>query len=387
MDKFEEKACLCALQKTFGFEPRMALALIGETGSASGVFGLSDRELDILLGPFSRHRKGICRENVDNCAEELYRLSLQGTDFLGISEGDYPALLKECDDPPVGFYWKGPSSAGETFGRDNMIAVVGTRDISPYGSEWCRRIVGAFPAGRKAPTVVSGLALGTDVTAHGTALGHGLPTIGVMATGIDEVYPSRHRAIAERIASTPLCALVTDYPPGTRPVAFNFLRRNRIIAGMSRACILVESKIKGGGMMTANLAGSYGRDVYALPGRVDDSRSQGCNKLIWEKTAEAVTDEITLAASLGMKASATGKADSPALMMEERYAGRLDDVRMARTREIFNRILGERGILLDTLARESGMPYGMVADICGMLEADGLITVDLLRRCTVNRTF
>lgn len=387
MDKFEEKSCLCALQKIFGFEPRVALALIEEVGSATGVFALPEKELDILLGPFSRHRTGICRKTVDDCAEELQRLSSQGAMFLGVGEEGYPDLLRECGDPPLGFYWKGVSTPEETFNRENMVAIVGTRDISSYGTEWCRRIVGALPSGKKAPTIVSGLALGTDVTAHGDALERGLPTIGVMATGIDDVYPRRHRAIAERMASTPLCALVTDYPPGTEPVAFNFLRRNRIIAGMSRACILVESKIRGGGMMTANLAFSYGRDVYALPGRVDDVRSQGCNQLIGERVAEAVTDEMSLVRSLGMKASTTGRGQSTQQTMEEKYAGKLDAAKMSQTREIFGMILHNRGIRLDDLARECGLPYGLAADICGMLEADGLVTVDLLRRCTVNRSF
>jgi DNA processing protein len=121
-----------------------------------------------------------------------------------------------------------------------------------------------------------------------------------MATGPETVYPIRHTDFAENLCHIPGCALVTDYPPGTAPLAIHFLRRNRIIAGLSEATVLIESKIRGGGMMTANLASSYGRDVYAVPGRIDDLCSQGCNYLIGSKIAESITGEKEFIRSLGM---------------------------------------------------------------------------------------
>ena len=124
--------------------------------------------------------------------------------------------------------------------------------------------------------IVSGLALGVDITAHAAALEGGLPTVGVSPVGIDDVYPRRHVPFVERMCATPGCALVTDYPPGTFPAAFSFIRRNRIIAGLAGSTVLIESRIKGGGMITARLAAGYGRDVFAVPGRIDDIRSQGC---------------------------------------------------------------------------------------------------------------
>ena len=180
------------------------------------------------------------------------------------------------------------------------VAVVGTRDISPYGREWCERIVHALARTSPKPLIVSGLAIGTDICAHKAALEASLPTIAVMATGTDTIYPYRHRQIAEKMSGTQGCALVTDYPPGTAPLPVNFLRRNRIIAGLSHATILVESKIKGGGMMTCRLAFSYDRDVYALPGRADDLRSQGCNHLIRARMAEPLTSEEDIIDSLGL---------------------------------------------------------------------------------------
>ena len=150
------------------------------------------------------------------------------------------------------------------------------------------------------PLVVSGLALGVDAVAHRTALENGLKTVAVMATGIDQIYPSQHQGLGEQIASTPGCGLVSDYPPDTQAVAINFIRRNRIIAGICKATLLIESKIKGGGMITAHLANSYDREVFALPGRVDDPYSQGCNLLIRQNLAEPIGDLAELMQKLSL---------------------------------------------------------------------------------------
>ena len=249
MENFEEKACLCALNRIFGFEPKIGLALISHLGSASEIFSLSVEELTALLGPYSRHKDKICRRAIDEAAKELIHLSGSGVSFCGITERPYPSLLKECEDPPIGLYIKSATPLSSLW-QEDRIAVVGTRDISQYGREWCTRIVSSFAASPVRPAIVSGLAMGVDIEAHKTALENGLPTIAVLPTGPDAIYPLRHRLQAERIASAPGSALITDYPPGTAPLAVHFLRRNRIIAGLSKATILIESKTRGGGMMT-----------------------------------------------------------------------------------------------------------------------------------------
>ena len=300
MENFEEKACLCALNRIFGFEPKIGLALISHLGSASQVFRLDTETINSLIGPYSKYRDKITMAAVDQAAKELEQMDLKGICFCGITESTYPPMLKECEDPSIGLYIRSSTPLNELW-KDNSIGVVGTRDITPYGKEWCQKIVKSMAMTGQKPPIISGLALGVDITAHRTALENGLPTIAVMATGPDEVYPYRHRYDAERIVNSPGSALITDYPPGTAPLAVHFLRRNRIIAGLSRSILLIESKAKGGGLMTCRLAFSYNRDIYALPGRADDLRSEGCNELIRKKIAEPITSLNSLIDGLGMK--------------------------------------------------------------------------------------
>ena len=184
----DESVCCCALNRIFGFKPRIALALISSLGSASEVFRLGGTELDSILGKQSSARQAINLRTLEKTARELEQLQSMGCTFIHIGSPHYPALLKECDDPPVWLYMKSASSPEEIFKGGNHVAIVGTRDISPYGREWCQRIAGAISRSCPTPSVVSGLALGTDITAHMTALECGAPTIAVMATNEGELW-------------------------------------------------------------------------------------------------------------------------------------------------------------------------------------------------------
>lgn len=386
MENFEEKSCLCALNRIFGFEPKIGLALISHIGSASEVFSLTGNDLASLLGPHSKYKDKICRRAVDEAAKELTQLSGIGVRFCGITEQHYPSLLKECEDPPVGLYIKSTTPLSELW-KEDRIAVVGTRDISPYGREWCARIVSSFASAPARHSIVSGLALGVDIEAHKTALENGLPTIAVMPTGPDAIYPYRHRAQAERIASAPGSALVTDYPPGTAPLAVHFLRRNRIIAGLSRATILIESKLKGGGMMTCRLAFSYNRDVYALPGRIDDIRSQGCNELIRQKIAEPIVSTASLAESLGLSSFPHSNAADCSALLDRKYSGQIPPDDLILIKNIVSSIRKHRGITLEEIAESTGCGYPKTAELTGLLEIDDIIITDLLQRCSINPKF
>ena len=236
----------------------------------------------------------------------------------------------------------------------------------------------------ESPTVISGLALGTDICAHRQAVASGLPTIAVMATGPDAVYPYRHREFAEQLVCTEGCALITDYPPGTAPLAIHFLRRNRIIAGLSEATVLIESRIKGGGMMTARLAFSYNRDVYALPGRVDDPRSQGCNHLIKEKVAEPVDSVEGLLNGLGIIAGKGGARISDMDLISETFGPSADKETLSELKIMVETIRKNRGMNLDDLSVRTGLGYSRTMTLAGMLEMKGIISMDLLQRCTVN---
>jgi Predicted Rossmann fold nucleotide-binding protein involved in DNA uptake len=223
-----------------------------------------------------------------------------------------------------------------------------------------------------------------DITAHAAALEGGLPTVGVSPVGVDDVYPRRHTAFVERMCSTPGCALVTDYPPGTAPTAFNFLRRNRIIAGLAGATVLVESRIKGGGMITARLAAGYGRDVFALPGRIDDLRSQGCNQLIQEQLAAPVASPEALPVALGLGRLKRSRQEDLETAVRRRFSPALPAEEVERLVCLARLIRSRRGIMPDEICRETGLPYADAVRATGLLEEEGFILMDLLQRCTIN---
>ncbi len=380
----EEKICSCALNRIFGFSPKTGLALMSCIGSATEVFQMKSEEIDRLLGPYSKYRGMVCRAAVDSAAEELEKLEGMGISFVGWTEDEYPALLHECEDAPIGIYVRSTTPLNELWAPKRRIAVVGTRDISPYGREWCIRTVSGMAESAEKPAIVSGLAIGTDFYAHRTALESGLPTIGVMATGPEDIYPIRHRGFAEKLCETPGCALITDYPPGTPPLALHFLRRNRIIAGLSEATVVIESKIKGGAMMTSNLAFSYSREVHALPGRADDIRSQGCNYLIKNKIAEPITSIDDLLTSLGLNKRGSVRTSSPAEALEAEYGGSMPADQVGMMGEILTLIKKERGLTAEEISAATGIPYHKVSNMTNILETDGFITVDLMQRCSIN---
>ena len=383
MENFTEKACLCALNRIFGFEPKVGLAMISHLGSAKEIFMLDDESLHILMGPYSKFKGKICLAAMEDAAKELKDLSRKGIQFCGITEECYPSLLRECPDAPIGLYIRSDTPFSDLW-SPNPIAVVGTRDISLYGKEWCGKIVRELSKTSERPSIISGLALGTDIEAHKTALDYGLPTIAVMATGPESIYPYRHKSIAEKIAHTPGCALITDYPPGTSPLAIHFLRRNRIIAGLSRATILVESKIKGGGMMTCRLAFSYDRDVYALPGRVDDIRSEGCNDLIRRKIAEPVTSLSDLTESLLLNATTGTATKTDASRIKTQYQKYHSAEDIGILTEILSIIRKHRGVTVEEICNILGASYRNVSGWTNLLETDGFINIDLLQRCSIN---
>lgn len=379
----EERVCCCALNMAFGFEPRISRAIIDVLGSASAVFGLDKDGLDEIFGPYSGYRGRICRASLDSAAEELENTSRAGGSFIGYTDRYFPVLLKDCPDAPSGLYYRSSLSPERIFGNRLCAGVVGTRDVSDYGRTWTGRIVSAMAGCGASPVVVSGLAYGVDAAAHRKALEVSLDTIAVMATGIDSVYPWRHRQLAEEICGHG--ALVSDFPLGTSPLKVNFLRRNRIIAGLGRSTVLVESRIRGGGMVTAGLAFSYGREVYALPGRADDSRSQGCNWLIRTGRAEALFSTDDYVRSSGMGSLCRKRPVNLEEDMKKAYAGRASEGNIDGMSMILSIVRRSRGITLDNLCAESGLTWSQMREYVGRLEADGFLEVDILQRCSIAR--
>ena len=373
------------MNRIFGFEPKIGIALLEHFGSATDVMKISLKDQSLLLGPHSKFKGMISEKAVEAAAQELASLENKHIRFIGQTQDHYPELLKECPDSPIGIYVRSSSPLDSIFDKQPCIGIVGTRDISLYGDEWCKKTVVALAHTPEKPLIVSGLALGTDICAHKSAIEHGMQTIAVMATGPEAIYPWRHTEFAEKLIHTPGCALITDYPPGTAPLAIHFLRRNRIIAGLSQSTILIESKIRGGGMMTCRLAFSYGRDVYALPGRADDIRSQGCNHLIREKIAEPLTSTSDLIKSLGFKSlSNTRKPTNDRSIIEAKYNRNTSQDRVDQMAQILLTIRKRRGISVEDIALETGIEYSRVAELTRLLETDEFISIDLLQRCTIN---
>ena len=372
-----------ALNAIFGYEPKFSHRLIDALGSADAVFALSDKERTALFGPYNAHAAQIGPAALEAAQAEYERLSARGCQFLDIFDPAYPEALRECPDAPLLLYVRSATPAAELFGRRPAVAIVGTRDQSLYGRDCCRRIVRALSEAPAKPLIVSGMALGVDITAHAAALEGGLPTVGVSPVGIEEVYPRRHTAFAQRLCATPGCALVTDYPPGTTPAPFNFLRRNRIIAGLAGATVLVESRLKGGGMITARLAAGYGRDVFAVPGRIDDARSQGCNQLLREQVAAPVASPEALPVALGLGRLSRRRTTDLETAVRQRFAPALPRDEVDRLARLILLIRSRRGIGLDELCRETGLDYADTVRAAGLLEEEGFITMDLLQRCSI----
>lgn len=375
-----------ALNTLFGFEPVAGHHLLESLGSASAAFTAGRDSLREILGPNSTLLGQLEARSLDKATNSLDLLEKEGHSFIPYGSEGYPSLLMECPDAPLGLYLRSDSPAKDIFREDiPKIAIVGTRDISHYGSEWCTRIVEAISRCARKPLIVSGLALGTDITAQNTALENGLPTVGVIATGIEVVYPPQHEWAAERIASSPGSGLVTDYPVGTCPKAVNFVRRNRIIAGICEALILVESRIRGGGMISARLAASYDRNVFALPGRVDDRRSSGCNLLIRERTAEPITDIDSLIEQLGLgSVVSSGCPVSLRDLVLKVFASSPSSRKLA---DLACRIKEQRGISTDALAIDMEMNYSEASSLVRMLESEGFIITDLFGNCRIRPNF
>lgn len=371
----DETIALCALNKIFGYSPILAHKLIADCGSASALFNGPAPEL-----PDHPDLAGeINPSALEWAAKELAVVEDSGCRFIHIGSDDYPTALLECEDAPLGLYVRATSSPAEIFSMRPIIGIVGTRDVSPYGSICAKRIVAALADAPVKPCIVSGLAFGVDGIAHTAALERGLTTIGVMATGIEKVYPWQHTDLARRIVEAPGCALVTDYPTGTDPVALNFVRRNRIIAGLASSVIVVESRKKGGSLMTARYACDYNRDVFAVPGRLDDVRSGGCNSLISSHMAEIVTSPEELVESLGLQPRHRLRRDRRAAFgkaLEDHYKG--NSMRCAVGLCVFD----NPGVGFAEIAGLTSLPYATVLESAGILEADGFIATDILQRCT-----
>lgn len=209
----------------------------------------------------------------------------KGIDIITMDSEEYPPLLRECVDAPLLLFYKGNKQA---LASEHKLSIVGTRNATHYGRNAIEKIIGELSALIPDLTIISGLAYGIDIAAHRAALTNNIATIGVLAHGLDRVYPYQHRSDA--VSMLERGGLLTEYPLGTSIERFQFVGRNRIVAGLTSATLVIESALHGGALLTAAMASDYHRDVLALPGRITDRYSEGCNKLIQQQLAIPITN-------------------------------------------------------------------------------------------------
>lgn len=278
-----------------------AKKLIAYCGSPEAVFKESKKNLLKIPGIGEAIATEIITQKILTKAEaEIEFIEKYKIKALYYVDAEYPDRLKQCEDSPVVLFVK--STQEFNFNNDKVISVVGTRKATSYGKNICDELIGGIAAKGYSPIVVSGLAYGIDIAAHKAAIKHQLPTIAVLGHGLNTIYPSAHRSVAKDIANHG--ALVTDFISDTPFDRNNFLRRNRIIAGLADATVVVESAEEGGALVTADIANSYNREVFAIPGNISSTYSKGCNQLIKQNKAALIESADDLEFLLGWKPKA-----------------------------------------------------------------------------------
>ncbi|MEO1546529.1 MAG: DNA-processing protein DprA [Bacteroidota bacterium] len=335
-----------------------AKKLIQHCGSPTAVFGDKMQRLIKIDGIGLHTVKGLFDANYLQKAELEYKqLCKEGYEVLYFQDERYPERLKHCPDAPVVLFQKGNIQ----WDTERIISVVGTRNITKNGERFCRDFIEAIAPLN--PTIISGFAYGVDITIQRMAYEKGLQTIGCLAHGLDTIYPKVHSRYERTFMQHG--GFVSEFWTGTPPDRENFLKRNRIIAGLSEATVVIESAEKGGSLITADLANGYHRDVFAVPGRVDDPYSAGCNNLIKSQKAHMMTSAADLVYILGwdIEKSPQKPAFQQSLFID------MD----AQEKTIYG-FLRERGKQqLDTVVRDLAMPVHKVSTSLLTLEMKGVV--------------
>lgn len=281
-----------------------AQRLLERCGSEANFFTMKEQHLTALAGFSNRMFSDAFRADIlERARRELEYVEANKIRPLYFRDPDYPANLLDCEDAPLLLFSLGPCDVNNC----QTLGIVGTRHATPYGIGFVKRLVEEIAANVTHPVaIVSGLAYGIDIAAHRAALENGLPTIAVVAHGLNTIYPAVHRQSAVDIVRRG-GAIMTEYYTGTAPHPGNFLARNRIVAGLSEGLFVAESAKKGGALVTARIAGTYGRPVFALPGRISDCYSEGCNLMIARNQASLITDPMQIIEALGWE---TKQADN-----------------------------------------------------------------------------
>jgi DNA processing protein len=324
-----------------------AKKLIGACGSAEEVFKAKKNHLLKIDGVGEYIAQAVVNQKAIARAEkEIKFIEKNNIQALFYLDKNYPQRLKQCADSPVMLYYKGNADLNNR----KVISIVGTRKATEYGKQFCAELIQHLQTHQT--LIVSGLAYGIDICAHKESVKNNLPTVGVLAHGLDDLYPGQHRSTADKMIENG--GLLSDYISGTNPDRENFPKRNRIVAGMCDAVVVVEAGITGGALITAEIANSYSRDVFALPGRIGDPFSAGCNKLIKINKAALIESYADISYLLGWQQ---------------------EEVKAAKQAKLFLDLTEEELLLVNYLKEKGNLP---IDELCyatnlSMSKASGLL--------------
>ena len=341
----EEIYYTIALTRMTGFNQAMALQLYQSLGGGKAVYE-------------QRQNLGNWDEALRRAAAEMEFIEKNSIKAMTMQDDDYPQRLKECPDAPIILFYKGEADLN----KSRVINIVGTRQCTTYGQDMVRRLIDDLRTMCPDVLIVSGLAYGIDICAHRQALADGFETVGVLAHGLDQIYPHHHRATAAEMVKKG--GLLTEYMSQTQALPNNFRQRNRIVAGMSDATILVESAYKGGGLITCRIAQEYGRDVFAFPGAVGMPFSEGCNRMIRSNTAALITSAQDLVESMGwetiaQKPEAVERQLFPDLTEEEQ--------------KVVDLLQQTNDLQLNLISVKTNIPIGQLTALLFSLEMKGVV--------------
>ena len=359
----EEQIYSIALTMVPGIGHIGAKHLIDGMGNAVDVFRLRKEILERIPEVSQRVIEALdCPQAVLRAEQEYEFIRKNRISCLSFHDEAYPSRLRECEDAPVVLFFKGNADLNSL----HILNMVGTRNATDYGTQICASFLRDLKALCPDVLVVSGLAYGIDIHAHREALANELPTVGVLAHGLDRIYPHVHRKTAVDMLEKG--GLLTEFLSGTNPDRHNFISRNRIVAGMCDATIVIESAEKGGSLITAELAEGYHRDCFAFPGRMSDEYSKGCTRLIWYKNPPLLLSAEDFVPAMGW--------NRPTTLSEKVSVQRSLFIELSEEEQKIVAILEKLGNLqINSLVVEADIPVNKMTAILFELEMKGVIRV------------
>lgn len=357
IEKEQELFYQIALSQTANIGDKLARVLLGHFGSAKAIFMAKAKELE-QLDKFGSLRINSIKKAIDQhkIEQEVNFVQKHNIQVLFLNDKNYPKRLKECGDAPILLYYKGNANLNAA----KVISIIGTRLNTDYGLRCTETLIEGLKT-QDDVLIVSGLASGIDGIAHKKSLMNGIPTVGVVAHGLDRMYPAQHKGLAKEMIANG--GLLTEFPMNTIADKQNFPIRNRIVAGMADVTVVVETDEKGGSMITAKLATSYNRDVAAFPGRIIDQKSRGCNYLIKTNIAQMISNAEDLADLMNWESSENK------IVFQQKLFSTLSKEELTITE-----VLGDtEGIHVDELQLKTSISNSKLAALLLSLELEGVV--------------